>query len=405
MSEPRIAIVGAGIGGLAAALALQEAGVPFALYEQAEALAEIGAAIALSANGSRELARFGCMPALEAASCEPTELIWRGWRDQTRIAAHPVREGGAYRAAYGAPYLGIHRADLQRAMRGCLGDDALRLGHRLSGMTETGQGIRLDFANGEGGTFDVVIGADGIRSRVREHVAGPGAVRYSGTSAFRGIVPAADLPSLPDPQAIQFWMGEDAHLLHYAIGADGGEVNYFAVTEGPAEWPTLDRWVIEASREDHLAPFAGWDGAVCEMVGQSHHFARWGLFVTKPLRHWHRGRAVLIGDGAHAMVPHHGQGANTSIEDAVTLARLIAAEGVADTEALFSRYAGLRRLRTTAIQRSAMATNHVLHLADDADLAARAARLARFPNEFDWIHGFDARRPGAGGRLRAAVTA
>tara|TARA_R100000935_G_scaffold54244_1_gene82864 strand:+ start:15693 stop:16910 length:1218 start_codon:yes stop_codon:yes gene_type:complete len=390
MTDPRIAIIGAGIGGLTCGLALQEAGIPFTIYEQADALTEIGAAIALSANGSRELARFGCLPGLEAASCEPTELIWRGWRDHTRVAAHPVRKDGAYRAAYGAPYFGIHRADLQKVMRAQLHGDVIRLGHRLTELTETDQGVRLDFKEQDSAIADLVIGADGIKSRVRDHVAGPGAIRYSGTSAFRGIVPAKDLPSLPDPQAIQFWMGPDAHLLHYAIGPEGSDVNYFAVTEGPDDWPDMNRWVMEATRDDHLKPFQGWDKAVTEMVSQSHTFARWGLFITKPLRHWHKGRAVLIGDGAHAMVPHHGQGANTSIEDAVTLARMIATDGISDTEGLLTRFARLRRLRTLAIQKSATATNDVLHLHDDADLATRAERLKQFPAEFGWIHGFDA---------------
>lgn len=389
MTEPRIAIIGAGIGGLACGLALQRAGVPFTIYEQASALTEIGAAIALSANGSRELARFGCLPGLEAASCEPTELIWRGWQDQTRVAAHPMRKDGSYREAYGAPYFGVHRADLQKVMRAKLQSNVFRLGHRLNGLTETDQGIRLDFDGEDSTIVDLVIGADGIKSRVRDHVAGPGAIRYSGTSAFRGIVPTKDLPHLPDPEAIQFWMGPDAHLLHYAIGPNGEDVNYFAVTEGPDTWPDPARWVIEATRDDHLKPFQGWDEAVTEMVGQSHHFARWGLFITKPLRHWHRGRAVLIGDGAHAMVPHHGQGANTSIEDAVTLAGLIASLGLSDIEGLLTRFTGLRRVRTTAIQRSATATNHVLHLHDEADLQARAERLKKFPDEFGWIHAFD----------------
>jgi salicylate hydroxylase len=389
VSEPRIAIIGAGIGGLACALALQHRGLAVTVFEQADALTEIGAAIALSANGTRELARFGCLPGLEAASCEPSELIWRGWKDQARIAAHPVRKDNAYRTAYGAAYFGIHRADLQKVMRGQLKGDVVRLKHRLTGVKETTQGIRLDFAGQDSVIADIVIGADGIKSKVRDHVAGEGAIRYSGTSAFRGIVPAKDLPNLPDPQAIQFWMGPDAHMLHYAIGPDGGDVNYFAVTEGPNDWPDMSKWVVEATRDDHLSAFEGWDVAITEMVGQSNMFARWGLFTTKPLRNWHKGRAVLIGDGAHAMLPHHGQGANTSIEDAVTLAELISQDGLSDMEALLTRFSRLRRLRTTAIQKSATVTNDVLHLHDDADLEARARRLENFPQEFGWIHGFD----------------
>ncbi|MGF1552297.1 MAG: FAD-dependent monooxygenase [Paracoccaceae bacterium] len=401
--DPEIAVVGAGIGGLALALALQDRGLPVAVYERAEALAEIGAAIALSANATRELARFGCLPAIEAAACEPTELIYRRWRTQDRVAAHPVREGGAYRARFGASYFGIHRADLQRAMAAQVTDGTLRLGHALSGLTETDEGIRLDFEGRDSVVADIVIGADGIRSRVRDHVAGPDAVRYTGTSAFRGIVPVDRLPSLPDPQAIQFWMGPDAHLLHYAIGPEGGDVNFFAVAEGPAEWPDPRRWVIETDPDDPLRVFAGWDEAVLEMVGQSDRVARWGLFSTKPLRRWHRGRAVIIGDAAHAMLPHHGQGANTSIEDAVTLAELLWRDGLGDLDATLTTFVALRRARTRVIQMSARATNDALHLPDHADLDRRDARMGRFPEEFGWIHAFDVRRAMATpqARLRA----
>jgi salicylate hydroxylase len=390
MTDTRIAIIGAGIGGLTCALALQARGIHATIYEQTPELTEIGAAIALSANGTRELQRLGCLAALESASCEPTELIWRGWRNQDRIAAHPIRKDRAYRHTFGAPYFGIHRADLQKAMRAQLHDDVVCLDHRVTELSETDQGVRLDFSHQSPVFVDLAIGADGIKSRVRDFIAGPGATRYSGTSAFRGIVPATHLPSLPDPQAIQFWMGPDAHLLHYAIGPNGADINYFAVTEGPDEWPDANRWVVEATPHDHLKPFEGWDEAVTEMVSQSHQFARWGLFITRPLRHWHKGRVVLIGDGAHAMLPHHGQGANVSIEDAVTLAEMIWATGLKDTQDLLTQFARMRRLRTLAIQKSATATNQALHLHDDQDLAARAARLARFPQEFGWIHAFDA---------------
>ncbi|MFT5175335.1 MAG: salicylate hydroxylase [Gammaproteobacteria bacterium] len=405
MTDKRIAVIGAGIGGLACALALQARGIAATIYEQTPELTEIGAAIALSANGTRELQRLGCLPALEARSCEPTELIWRGWRNQDRVAAHPVRKDHAYRNTFGAPYLGIHRADLQKAMHAQLTGEMVRLDHRLTELRETEQGIRLDFSHQDSVFADLVIGADGIKSRVRDYVAGPDAIRYSGTSAFRGIVPAVNLPSLPDPQAIQFWMGPDAHLLHYAIGPDGNDINYFAVTEAPDEWPDPGRWVIEATAQDQLRPFAGWDKAVIEMVGQSHQFARWALFITRPLRHWHKGRAVLIGDGAHAMVPHHGQGANVSIEDAVTLAELIWAHGLDDTQTLLTRFARMRRLRTLAIQKSATATNHALHLHDNQDLAGRAVRLAQFPREFGWIHNFDAHAMAQAGALQRRLRA
>ncbi|MEJ1935648.1 FAD-dependent monooxygenase, partial [Nostoc sp. NIES-2111] len=206
---------------------------------------------------------------------------------------------------------------------------------------------------------------------------------------LRGIGPTGRLRALPDPEAIQFWMGPDAHLLHYAIGPRAEDVNFFAVVEGPREWPHA-QWIAPAAPGEALAGFAGWHEAVTEMIGEGWVDKRWALFVvTQPAR-WFRGRAVLLGDAAHGMLPHQGQGANTTTEDAVTLADLLAEGAGTQPEDLFARYEKARRLRTRAIQRSAWATNTMLHLPDGPDVASRDRRLPRFPEEFGWIHGFDA---------------
>jgi len=388
----RIAVIGGGIGGLTLGLALRARGLRCDIYEQAAELAEIGAAVALSANATRELARLGLGAALAAVSTEPTELIFRDGRSGARVAAHPVRDGGAYRGRFGAPYYGVHRADLQKVLSGGLAGEGLHLGHRLTGLDQRGDVMALTFANGAEVEADLVVGGDGVRSAVRRWVVGGEAVRYSGTSAFRGVVPMGLLPSLPDRQAIQFWMGPDAHLLHYAIGGEADSVNFFAVVEGPQAW-TPERWLTGLAEGEHLAGFAGWHPAVIEMIDALPQTQRWGLFVTDPLRRWHRGGAVLMGDSAHAMLPHHGQGANTTIEDAVTLAELLAAGGARDLDGMMRHYRDLRQRRTRTIQRSAWATNRLLHLPDSvgpAVLAQRDARTARFPEDFGWIHAFDA---------------
>ena len=394
----RIAIVGGGIGGLTLAIALRQRGFAPEVFEQAPALAEIGAAVALSANATRELARLGLLDAIDAASVEPTELIFRNWQDGRRVAAHPVREGGAYRARFGAPYYGVHRVDLQRVLGAALGDDGLHLGHRLTAVEDRGASMLLQFANGHVAEADLVVGADGVRSLVRafitEHQDHAGAT-YSGTSAFRGIVPSDALPSLPDPQAIQFWMGPGAHLLHYAIGPGASHVNYFAVTEGPASWPGPG-YTTRIPAGEALTAFKGWHPAVTEMLAAApqtpeHRTLRWALMVVPYLMTWHRNRAVLLGDSAHAMVPHHGQGANTTIEDAITLAELLVGQTRDGVRDILPSYQALRRARTRKIQRSAWMTNHALHLPDDGDVVARDARMAAFPAEFGWIHDFDAR--------------
>jgi len=387
----KITIIGAGIGGLTLALALRERGVEAELFEQAPALTEIGAAVALSANATRELERLGLLPGIEAVSTEPSELIFRDGRSGVRIASHPVRQGGRYRERFGAPYFGVHRADLQRVLSGAAGEAGLHLNHRLVSMEPDGGRMRLVFANGRVETPDLVVGADGVRSVVRRYVTGGAGTRYSGTSAFRGIVPVSALPSLPDPQAIQFWVGPGAHLLHYAIGGLGEDVNFFAVVEGPDAWPDAGRWTADTVPGEAVGAFAGWHGAVTEMIAASTFAARWGLFVVPPLQQWHRGPAVLLGDAAHAMLPHHGQGANTTIEDAVTLATLLPGSP-GELEAALGRYARLRRLRTRTIQHSSWVTNHALHEADGPGLVRRNGRMSAFAEDFGWIHQFDARQ-------------
>lgn len=361
------------------------------MYEQAAELSEIGAAVALSANATRELARLGLLDAVEAASREPTELIWRDGRSGVRIASHPVALGGRYRERFGGPYLGIHRAALQKVLGEALGPAPLRLGHRLNALQQHGDVVHLAFANGAGVEADLVVGADGVRSAVRQHVDARAGLRYTGTSAFRAIIPRQALPSLPDPLAIQFWVGPGAHLLHYAIGP-GADVNLFAVVEGPPGWPAPGTSVVETAPGEAMAAFAGWHGAARELVEAIPHKLRWALNVSPRLLRWHRGPVVLLGDAVHAMVPHHGQGANTTVEDAVALAALLAEGG--PLPALLDRFVALRRRRTGAIQASSWATNHLLHLPDsDARTDDRNHRFATFPDRFAWIHGFDVQRP------------
>ena len=201
-------------------------------------------------------------------------------------------------------------------------------------------------------------------------------------------MPTENLPSLPDPHAIQFWMGPDAHLLHYAIGGHGESVNFFAVVETPKIWLHPGS-VADVHEELPVASFRGWHPAVTEMIQAAASPIRWALFAVRPLLRWYRGRVVILGDAAHGMLPHHGQGANTSIEDAFALAALLAEQGRRPRTATFARYQVLRRARTRKIQRSSWVTSALLHLPDGPAAQQRNEKVARLPQDFGWIHEYD----------------
>lgn len=385
-TDLRVAVVGAGMGGLALAIALRRLGVEAEVFEQAPELGEIGAAIALSANSTRLLERLGVGDDLAAAAAEPTELQFRRWDDGELIWAHEVGEW--YRERCGGPYYGIHRQDLQGALINGLGSEVIRLGHRCVGVTEEPDGARLEFEGGETAFAHVVVGADGIHSVLREKVTGGAAEAvFSRDVGFRGLIPVEKLSSLPDPGAIQFWAGPGGHVLHYAI--EGGKtVNFLAVVDRE-EW-TETMWKVEAEVQEALDAFEGWHPAITEMVGAVEEDpAWWALHDYPPLESWSAGRVVLIGDSAHAMLPHQGQGANQAIEDAVALAHLLAETQPDDYRRAFSRYEALRMKRTRRAQMYSRLPARYLHIPDGQRAERRNARIQRLAEDIAWIHDYD----------------
>jgi salicylate hydroxylase len=355
--QPPIVIIGAGIGGLSLALLLRQRGVPAMVLEQTGQLREVGAAIALGANGTRILHHLGLADALARAGTEPTRLIHRDGLEGRVVTTTPGP--GWYRTAFGAPFYGLHRRALQELLAAAAGAEHLRLGCQASALA-------------------------------RDWVTGGDDPVYSGTSGFRGLVPAELLPSLPEPGALQFWMGPGAHLLHYPI-SDGQIINFLAVVDGPARW-TAPGWMQDAEPGEHRSPFTGWHPAVTEMLTAVPQSPRWGLFARRPLIRWHRGPVVLLGDAAHAMLPHHGQGANQTIEDAAVLAGELASVSsrAGELDAALRRYTERRRVRTRQVQLASWAASAALHQPAGPATAARDAYLAEAPDRLAWIHGYDA---------------
>jgi salicylate hydroxylase len=389
MSELKVAIIGGGIGGLVLALALRERGIGFDVYEQAGELREIGAAVGLSANGTRELRRLGVGDQLEAVSVVPSALVFRRWDTGEVIADHPIGRDGAYEATFGAPWYGVHRVALLEALGRRLRGEGLNLDRRCVAINEHRSGVELTFADGASAEADVVVGADGVHSVIRAHVAGNVRGRFSGTVGYRGLVPVENLRSLPDPTPLQFWAGPGRHLLHYAT--DGGRTINFVAVVRVAEW-TKAAWMEECAVTDAVDAFAGWHLAVTEMVGATKAGTRWALHDLTPLTRWHTEHVVLLGDAAHAMMPHQGQGANQTIEDAIVLADSLVSR--ADLAPALRRYQQNRRKRTVAIQWLSRRTADLMHLPDGPQIGYRDALLAELYSSLAWIHSYDAHADG-----------
>lgn len=397
--EWRVAIVGAGVGGLALALALRERGIDAQLYERTGELREVGAAVYLAANSTRFIPRFGLAEEFEAVSWHPSALIYRDGRSGDVIGRH---RGELYERSYGAPGWGIHRAELQRILSEAVGPERIHLSKELTDLSDDGDEVTLTFTDGTQASANLVVGADGARSVVRKWLIGRDDKIYTGRSGFRGLVPLSDLPNLPDPGALQFWIGPGGHLLHYPIGAKGDVINFLLVRVLP--W-TGEEWTVPAQPEEHLTYFEGWHPAVIEMISVPTFDLRWALNRRPPLRTWSKGRVTLLGDAAHALVPHHGQGANITVEDAVVLARCLADGDAREPGDALRQYQDFRQLRTARVQKASYATADVLHLPDGPAAQARNADLsstAWIHGQLDWIHSFDADPLGPEGDLQPA---
>lgn len=387
----RIAIVGAGIGGLAAALFLRDAGADVTVYEQASELAEVGAGIVVAPNMVRLLQRLGLAGEL-AGFAVRLEAAWefRRWRDGQILFVQPM--GEACERLYGAACYVAHRADLVGLLRRALPREALRLDHRCRAIRDGARDVALDFAHRAGGATtavaDVVVGADGIHSAVRA-LLGPDVVpRFSGLCAFRCLVPADQAPAMALRPVQTLWLGPGRHFVHYPISA-GRLINVVAFAPAGA-WRT-ESWTADGELADLRAEFAGWDARLDQLIGAATTTKRWAIYDRDPLDGWTRGRVALLGDAAHAMLPFFAQGAAQAVEDAAVLAGCLRGADRASVPAALQRYEQLRRPRATQVQLLSRGREVQNHLADGPEQAARDARLAQGQPLLDnaWLYGHD----------------
>lgn len=388
-----VLIAGAGLGGLAAAVAARQAGWEARVVEQAAELSEVGAGIQLGPNATAILREWGLLQApLADQFGRPERLRVRDARNGRQLASLPL--GQAFEQRYGAPYLTVHRADLQAALR----DAALKFGARLAtgcqlqGLQQNDAVVRAVLAGGRELEADVLVGADGLWSRVREQLLADGGPGFTGHLAYRGLAPAAALPAELRGAEVTAWLGERMHLVSYPVR--GGEcMNVVCVIEGRIEGDPRG-WDHAAVARDLHAALAGECEPLRELAQAVPQWRLWALHDREPLQGAHqmaRGRIALLGDAAHPMRPYLAQGAGMALEDARELQRILTAADQCAVEipAALSRYALNRWQRCARVQRRSRRNGAIFHLAGplrwgrDLSLRLGGARVLDVP----WLYG------------------
>jgi salicylate hydroxylase len=358
-TQLQVAIIGGGIGGLAAATALLQRGIDVQVYEQASALSEVGAGLALQPNGVRMLRQLGFGDDVARWGAR--------WMDpQVRhpdgtLIAHMWSPG----VAESIEFYGMHRADLLQMLVARLPEHIVHTDHRCVGFDQDDHQAVVTFANGVRVGADVVVGADGIHSALQQYVTPPSAPLPSGSVAYRGVISAASV-AWPTG-AMRNWLGSGKHFLVYPVRANQ-LINYVGFVQ--TDEVTRESWSAPGDPAKLAREFAGWDPMVEAIIAQVQTTFWWGLYDREPLPQWTRGRLTLLGDAAHPMLPHVGQGANQAIEDGIALAAVLSEADSTTVPRALQVYAAVRREHTAAVQRTAR-LNGARYDSSSADLSDR----------------------------------
>ena len=394
----KVLIVGAGIGGSALALSLHKLGIDHLLLEQASAFGEVGAGIQLSPNGVRVLETLGLKPALESFCTEPDfhkYSVWDTGETILRTALMP-----RVRDVYGYAYYHAHRPDLIEALTSALDPRHLQLTTKI---VAVGQDADVAWAQAEDGSRfegDLLIGADGIHSLVREQVFKPDPPRPSGYVTWRGVVDSEAIADLQIPVSAYVDMGPRLSFVYYYVSG-GRRLNWLAL--GQTGDRKRESWSQTASKEEVIAAFDGWYDRPKRLIEATEQPFVTALYDRNPLDGWVSGRIALMGDAAHAMLPYHAQGAVQSIEDAWVLARTLELSAN-DLPAALERFESLRYARANLMVQQSRSAERWYHLDNPDDVAARNERFRRnndrFGGDFSpqqhWLYSYDADKAALG---------
>ncbi|HMN80311.1 MAG TPA: FAD-dependent monooxygenase [Burkholderiaceae bacterium] len=404
--SPLIAIVGAGIGGLTAALALLRRGFRVRVFEQADRFEDVGAGLQISANGTRLLFSLGLESPLLARAARPMGKQIRLWNTgQTwklfDLGAESVRR-------YGFPYLMMHRADLHSALVdgvARLDPDAICNGMRYVGHANDDDAVLVRFDTGLELRCDALIGADGVHSQVRSNLFGSGRPWFTGCMAWRGLVPVDRLPPVFREPVGTNWVGPGAHVITYPVRA-GELVNFVGVVERD-DWK-IESWRSQGTVQECAADFEGWHPDVQALIRGTGTPYKWALLGRDPMTNWSRGRVTLLGDACHPTLPFLAQGAMMAIEDAIVLARCLQSSPH-DPGRAFRLYEAARMERTSLIvtrssENARRFHNPALAHADGAaDYVSREWTEQKVQERYDWLFEYDASSVDIGDGVPSAV--
>jgi salicylate hydroxylase len=391
--KPHVLIAGAGLGGLTAALALLQRGFDVDVYEQATELKEIGAGVQIGPNGSRVLFELGLAKALNNSAVEAAGKEIRLWNTGQTFKLFDL--GSEAVGRYGSPYLLMHRADLHSILAEAVlrhKPNSIHLNAKCSGYAQDGNTVRLVFENGETAQGDVLIGADGLHSRIRQQLVGADKAKFTGGVCWRGIVPMNRLPAHLTKPVGANWVGPHGHIIHYPVRR--GELMNFVGHVERDDWQ-VESWTERGTISECIADFAGWHDDIQEMIRNIEVPFKWALFLREPLKKWGEGRVSLLGDACHATLPYLAQGANMAIEDGLVLGRALH-EYRDDLSTALRRYEDARRERTTRIVNKSAENLNRFHNADLADPAVAERYTAtewhpdRIRERYDWLFEYDA---------------
>ncbi len=392
MARLKVLVIGGGIGGMTAVLALRQNGIDVQLFEQAAAFGQVGAGIQLSSNAVRILLKLGLGGALKRVATYPEARDYRGWDTGERLYYTPL--GQKAEAHFRSPYYAAHRAELLDVLLSGLGEHGFRLSSRIERVDQDQKGVSLTLADGTTEHGDILIGADGIHSTVRAQLFGRELPHYTGNVAWRGLVPAERVAHLDLGSVVGVWMGPNRSIVQYYVAA-GKTFNWIGISRSPQ--PARESWLAEGKIEDALAEYDGWHSTIRTIISETPKVLRQALYDREPLPDWQVGRIVLMGDAAHPMMPFYAQGGAQSIEDAFVLAGCIAEDQDRPIEAL-ARFVKMRLPRTAWMQGLARREEELYQMNDPVAIKARNDRMrtnrfpetATFPAEQERLYAYDA---------------